>query len=96
MDKPSQSEPDFNALRAERNGKVMRSQQRLADDIGMPLSSLRSRYNPDACYCACTTGGPCEHKWDGEGVEFDDGRGWSVTCSLCGCTAMSHDMRVLP
>ena len=29
-------------------------------------------------------------------VEFDEGSGWSATCSRCGGTAMSHDMRVLP
>jgi len=91
-----EKEHDFEALRAERNRRVMEHQQKLADELGVPLSSLRSNYNPNACYCACTSGGPCEHKWDGEGVEFDEGRGWSATCSRCGCTAMSHDMRVLP
>ncbi|HCZ48395.1 MAG TPA: hypothetical protein DCZ11_05270 [Gammaproteobacteria bacterium] len=74
----------------------MESQQRIADDLGMPLASLRSNYDPDACYCACTTGGPCEHQWDGEGLAFDDGCGWTATCSRCGATAISHAMRVLP
>lgn len=67
---------DFEALRTERNRQVMEHIQKMADKLGAPLSSLRSNYNPNACYCACATGGPCEHKWDGEGVEFDDG---------CGC-----------
>ena len=88
--------PDFEALRAERNRLVMESHQRIADELEIPLESLRSNFNPNSCYCACSTGGPCEHKWDGEGVSFDEGRGWTVTCSRCGCTAMRHDMRVLP
>lgn len=88
--------PDFEALRAERNRKVMEAQQRLAAELDVPLQSLRSNHNPNACYCACTSGGPCEHKWDGDGYESEDGLCWSATCSRCGYTAMSHDMRVLP
>lgn len=88
--------PDFDAMRAERNRKVMDAHQRVADELGVPLQEMRSNYNPNACYCACTSGGPCEHKWDGEGYESEDGCCWSVTCSRCGSTAMSHDMRVLP
>lgn len=88
--------PDFEALRAERNRQVMEHHKKLADEIGVPLSSLSSNHNPNACYCACTSGGPCEHKWDGEGYESDDGLCWSATCSRCGHTAMSHDMRVMP
>jgi hypothetical protein len=88
--------PDFDALRATRNRAVEERLRGLADDLGVPLEMLRSSHNPDACYCACTSGGPCEHDWTGAGIEFDDGCGWSVTCSRCGITAMSHDMRVLP
>ena len=87
---------DFESLREIRNGTVQEMHQKLADEWGISLQSLRSNFNPDACYCACGTGGPCEHKWDGDGVEFDEGSGWSATCSRCGGTAMSHDMRVLP
>lgn len=87
---------DFEALRSERNRSVMRSMQQIADELDVPVESLRSNYNPDACYCACTSGGPCEHKWDGEPWESADGLGWSTTCSRCGCTSMGHDMRVLP
>lgn len=91
-----QAPPDFDALRAERNRRVMESHQRLADELGVPLASLRSHHNPGACYCACTTAGPCEHRWDGDGAEFDDGRAWTATCSRCGDTAIGHAMRVLP
>jgi hypothetical protein len=38
----------------------------------------------------------CEHKWDGEGMDFldEDGRvmGGSVSCSVCGMLAIDHDM----
>lgn len=86
--------PDFEALRAERNSKVMEHHQRLAEEHGLPLQSLRSTFNPSACYCACGTGGPCEHDWDGEPYESDGM--WSRTCSRCGITAFSHTMRTAP
>jgi hypothetical protein len=87
---------DFESLREIRNGTVQEMHQKLADEWGISLQSLRSNFNPDACYCACGTGGPCEHKWDGPDWESIDGRAFSVTCSRCGCTAMSHDMRNAP
>jgi hypothetical protein len=88
--------PDFDALRAERNKSMQAMHQALADEHGIPLQSLRSNFKPDACYCACTTNGPCEHKWDGEGYESEDGCMWSATCSRCGTTAFSHSMRTGP
>jgi len=42
--------PDFDALRAERNKKVAEAHQRLADELGVPLQTLRSNHNPNACY----------------------------------------------
>jgi hypothetical protein len=91
---PEEDAPDFEALRRERNEGAIRSMQKLADEHGIPLQSLRSNFNPNACYCACP--GPCEHKWDGEWWTSEDGCAQSATCSRCGCTAMSHDVRVLP
>lgn len=85
---------DFEGLRAERNRVVRESMQRIADEEQIPLGDLRTNYNWAACYCACSSGGPCEHRWDGEGVEFHSG--WTATCSRCGYTAMSHGMRVGP
>ena len=65
--------PDFEALRARRNAAAQEMHQKMADEWGVPLQSLRSNFSPGACYCACATGGPCEHKWDGEGWESEDG-----------------------
>lgn len=38
----------------------------------------------------------CKHKWDGPNWESHDGLMSSVTCSVCGITAVGHDMRVGP
>ena len=86
--------PDFEALRAQRNAAALEMHQKSADEYGVPLQSLRSNFDPSACYCACSTGGLCEHKWDGEAWESKDGCGWSATCSRCGTTAMSHSLKV--
>jgi hypothetical protein len=91
--------PDFETLRAERNANVLESFKNIAEEHGVPIETLKSNFNPNSCYCACGTGGPCEHKWDGPDYESEgDGGGYcvSVTCSRCGTTAMSHDMRYLP
>lgn len=88
--------PDFEALRTERNKRVEESMRRLAEEEGWEFGDMRSTFNPNACYCACGNGGPCEHNWDGPGYESEDGLCWSATCSRCGTTAMSHDMRNAP
>lgn len=46
------------------------------------------------CKCECSTGGPCDHDWDGpeETTEHSS----SATCSKCGMSAMSHSMWVGP
>lgn len=89
------TEPDFEALRAKRNADVMKLHQKLADEFGCAVDKLKSNFNPYKCYCACGSDGPCEHKWDGEWWESDDGCS-SATCSRCGMTAMSHSLRNAP
>ena len=87
---------DFDALRAKRNAAYLEIQGRIAQELGVNLQRLPSNFKPAACYCASGTGGPCEHTWDGEAWEGEDGLCWSRTCSRCGCTAISHDMRNAP
>lgn len=87
--------PDFESLRSTRNRMVLEAHQRLAEELGISLDSMKSNFNPNACYCACPAG-PCEHKWDGEEYTSEDECCFSATCSRCGSTAMSHDLRVLP
>lgn len=87
---------DFEALRRERNEAAKTEIERLARDLGWTDGEgpLFSTFDPDACYCACANGGPCEHDWSGQIEEFDGG--WTVTCKRCGGSAMSHDMRNAP
>jgi len=40
----------------------------------------------------CKMTANCEHKWDGEISESDDGRGYSATCSKCGIDAMHESL----
>ena len=87
-------EHDFEALRARRNASVQDEIKRIAEVCGVPLEAVHSSFDPNSCFCACTTGGPCEHTWDGEPYESEGC--WSTTCSRCGTTAMSHDLRVAP
>ena len=89
---------DFEALRAKRNQAAVESRRKLAEELGLDPTRLRSSFDPDACYCACGADprGPCEHKWEGPVWESEDGCAMSVTCSRCGTTAMSHDMRYAP
>lgn len=86
------NEPDFEALRAERNASVLEQHKKLEKEYGVKFGST---FNPNACYCACGSDpkGPCEHKWDGPGWESEDGCASSITCSRCGTTAMSHSLR---
>lgn len=93
MTDKTEKEPDFEALRAERNRIIRESMQRLAVEEDLPVEALCSNYPWSDCYCACSAGGPCEHRWDGDGAEFDEGRGWTATCSRCGGTAIGHCMR---
>lgn len=86
--------PDFEALRAKRNASIANEGKRLAAELGLD-GPLFCSHDPNACYCACPDG-PCEHKWDGEPWESTDGCAWSVTCSRCGETSMSHSMRTGP
>lgn len=37
-----------------------------------------------------------EHVWDGPEVEFDEGRGQSVTCSKCGMWAVNFSLKYGP
>lgn len=88
------TKPDFEALRAKRDAAVMETLDKIAKDYGCDPSELKHNYNSAKCYCACSTGGPCEHTWDGESYETDSC--CSVTCSRCGTSAMSHDLRNAP
>ena len=86
--------PDFQRLRAERNATVLKLFREQVTELGGDPDQVQLHYNFNACYCACSSNGPCEHKWDGP--EYEGESFGSVTCSKCGTLAMSHDLAVLP
>lgn len=92
-----QEKPDFETLRAKRNEAVHAIMRAHARELGLPDDEpIRSTFDPNACYCDCAGHGPCEHKWDGEPYESEDGSLYSATCSRCGMLAYSHSLRVGP
>lgn len=92
------TEHDFAALRAQRNADLETEMRRLASTTGIPFERLMATVDPNACYCACAVGGPCEHTWTGWVCgSTPDGATWeSTACGRCGTTAMSHDLRNAP
>lgn len=94
----SQDTPDFEALRASRNAAVDQIISAVANKLGAG-GPVHSNFDPNACYCACGNGGPCEHKFEGwRDITDDDGQvcGGEAVCTRCGDGAMSHSMRVGP
>lgn len=86
-------QPDFEALRAERNAALDKFREEMAAQ-GWTVSGC-AQHDKDACYCACPLG-PCEHKWDGEPFESEAMGLWSTTCSRCGELSYSHSLRTAP
>ena len=86
---------NFDDLRAARNAEVLEQCKKIEAEYGVKMTS---NFNPHSCYCACGSEprGPCEHTWDGPEWISEDECASSVTCSRCGMTAMSHDMRYGP
>lgn len=85
------SKPDFEALRAERN----KAHEQFCKELEAEGWKVHQA-DPDRCYCACASGGPCEHDWSGPEYESEDGSLVSATCARCGMTAFSHDLRNAP
>lgn len=86
------TKPDFEALRAERNAAINVMIDEAAKSMGWD-GPVHSSFDPNACYCACASGGPCEHDFNGW-REFDDGRGGETVCQRCGLGAMGHSLSI--
>lgn len=87
--------PDFDALRAKRNGAVQNMIDGIAKDYGWDTSKVQSTFDPNACYCACPNG-PCEHDFQGSEPIYNDNDeecGAQAVCTRCGLGAMYHDIR---
>lgn len=98
------TEEQFAELVRKRDEAVAATVDALCAEHGLDRSKiLFHASHMHGCYCACPDG-PCQHLWNGpdrpfgleEGEDESQALGWSVTCSLCGADAMSHDMRCGP
>lgn len=89
--------PDFEALRAKRNAAVEEVIAAAAKRLGIKEGEpIHSSFDPNACYCACGNGGPCEHNFQGwQDIEDESSNicGGETVCERCGMGAMSHSLR---
>ena len=91
----STTKPDFEALRMLRNEAVRQQLEEVAARHGWDKAHIAHSFNFDACYCACASGGPCEHDFKGW-REFADGYGGETVCTRCGMGSMAHTLRTAP
>jgi hypothetical protein len=87
--------PDFEALRAKRNAEVQTIVEAVAAKMGWE-GPVHFSFDPNACYCACGSGGPCEHDFKGwRDLTDDKGNvcGGETVCQRCGMGSMSHSLR---
>lgn len=88
--------PDFAALRAKRDAAIEETIRSVCAKWGWDRSKAAVHVSgAGGCYCACGTGGPCEHEFSGW-REIDGGLGGEQFCRLCGTGAMSHMLRYAP
>lgn len=89
VERPTDAE--FEELKRKRDDSIRTTVDALCKEYGWDRSktTFHSR-DMHGCYCACPEG-PCQHKWDGPTVTEDNMV--DTTCSLCGASAFSHDMR---
>lgn len=101
---PRPTDEEFAELARQRDESVMATIKALSETHGFDLKSTTIHMShAGKCYCACPDG-PCQHIWDGptEPIGLEEGEPpesalcWSSTCSRCGISAMSHDMRCGP
>jgi hypothetical protein len=92
------TEEEFAALKADRDTKISKvigaMLDEMADRQGTPRSDLRVGHinyggGSTECYCACASGGPCQHEFDGW-REFESGG--EQVCKRCGMGAMHHTL----
>ena len=92
--KPRQTEADFDALKAKRDESLAAQIDRVCAEQGWDRSAVGVHISgAGPCYCACPDG-PCQHVWDGPEVRGENFS--SASCSHCGTSAISHDMRCAP
>lgn len=92
MTRADKPQPDFDALRKERDEALRKLVDAVCEKHGWNRSEVTYSASPSGCYCACPDG-PCEHEFGGW-REFEDGSGGEQFCPKCGTGSMSHSMRM--
>ncbi len=92
---------DFAKLRAERNAGVTKLIEAAAKKLGCKPEETWHTFDLEACYCACGSGGPCEHKFEGSYPIFEEEGdsqpvGYESRCTRCSLGAMSHTLATAP
>lgn len=96
MKQPRPTEAEFDELKRKRDAALAETVDAVCAEWGWDRSQVAVHVSHSSvCYCACPDG-PCQHDWSGPNVPIGDGHGFSVTCSRCGASAISHDMRCAP
>lgn len=94
MTKPRPTEAEFEELKRKRDKALADVVSRVCKEQGWEEKKVHVHASGAGdCYCACPDG-PCQHVWDGP--DLDSGSVISATCSRCGLSAFSHDMRCAP
>lgn len=92
--RPRPTDEEFAELARKRHEAVNESIARICKEQGWDLANTHVHCSHSSiCYCDCPDG-PCQHVWNGP-EEVGDNYS-SVTCSRCGMSAISHDMRYGP
>jgi hypothetical protein len=104
MKKPRPTDEEFGELKRKRDEAVEATVRGICETQGWDFQKVSFHQSgAHGCYCACPDG-PCQHVWSGpdvpigleDGEDASQARGGSVSCSLCGQDAMSHDFRCAP
>jgi hypothetical protein len=92
--KPRPTDEEFAELARKRDEAVAATVDAICTKHGWDRGEITFHASHmHGCYCACPDG-PCQHVWDGPEETGDNYS--SVTCSRCGTSAISHDMRCGP
>lgn len=94
MTKPRPTEAEFDELKRKRDKAMADVVSAVCREQGWDEKKAHVHVSGSKdCYCACPDG-PCQHVWNG--ADLDMGSTVSTTCSRCGMSAFSHDMRCIP
>jgi hypothetical protein len=88
---------DFEKMREERNAAIKTMIEDEYKRRGWAMEDVRHTFDFNSCYCACASGGPCEHNFQGWRDHYHENGmvcGGETVCKRCGLGAMSHSLRI--